>query len=268
MKVISWNLGEGLRPEGAAVTPRVLLDDDPGRAARRFLLEERPDVVALQGLVGWTPEQLQDLAGCVQLPHARLFEAEGGDLHQALLARAPLRHPERLSEPLGEVGEWWQRRTLLHGAFAAEVRGLHVVTVHLSLASALLRRREAEFLAHKLPRQRGLLLGTLHAIRREERTYTLERCLPPDAAGCFPRREEVSAVELLLAAGYVDAGEASALGTTIWPEPEGRDDLLLRLDYALHTPGLEVTRFMVRDTLDLRGCSYHLPLVLHLEGGR
>ncbi|MFZ9887459.1 MAG: endonuclease/exonuclease/phosphatase family protein [Myxococcota bacterium] len=266
MKVISWNLGEGLRAAGAAAFDDALVDEDRGTAAAHFLADERPDIVALQGLVGWTVESLHDLAQLAELPHLRLFEAEGGELHQALLARTPLRHPMRLSEPLGEMGEWWQRRTLLHGAFAAEVRGLHVVTVHLSLASALLRRREAEFLAAKLPRQRGLVLGTLHAIRREERTHTLERCLPADATGCFPRREDVSAVELLLGAGYVDAGEASAQGNTVWPCPEHDEDLLLRLDYALHTPGLEVTSFAVRDTLELRTCSYHFPLVLHLDG--
>lgn len=273
MKALTWNVNGGLLRDYASVKlaheqgrplPPPVLDEERRERLLEVLLEERPDVVALQELTGWTLEMLKELGEEVGLPHARLFEAASGRHHQGLLSRTPLSVPRSLVEHLADEGLWWQTRTLYHGAFSAETRGLTVVTAHLAPTTAPERRREAEALTRVLPHERTLVLGDLSAVRREERTRQLDDEMPEDLSQHFAAPGEPSAVEVLLAAGFVDAGETSADGTALRRGKDGERSLLLRVDYALHTPGVEVRRLRVLDDARTRATSDHLPIALEV----
>lgn len=246
MRAMTWHLREGLR-SGAA------LDEERRERLLEVLWRERPDVVVLQELTGWTLELLRELGEEADLPHARLFTAPSGEHHQGMLSRTPLSAARALETSTAE-----------HGAFAAETRDLTVVTAHLSATSFEEQRNGAVSLAGCLPKERTLVLGDFSAVRREERTLQLDAELPEDLQARFPPSREPSAVDVLVAAGFVDAGEGSELGTSLALGRDGERSLLLRLDYALHTPGVEVRELRVLDEDSLRALSDHLPVVIDI----
>lgn len=245
MRALTWHVREGLR-EGSQ------LDDELRERLLAVLWRERPDVVALQELSGWSLELLRELGEEADLPYVRLFEAPSGEHHQGLLSRTPLSAARSLLET----------STSDHGAYAAETRDLTVVTAHLSSASFEERRTEAVQLARALPRERTLVLGDLSAVRREERTYELDAALPEELRARLAPARDASAVDVLVAAGFVDAGEGSSLGTAVERGRDGELSLILRLDYALHTPGVEVRELRVLDDDVVRTVSSHLPVVI------
>lgn len=242
MRVLSWHLREGLRA-----------GDDIDDEARELLLDvlwrERPHVVALQDLSGWTRASLQELAEEAELPYARLFEASSG-AHHGVLSRTPLSAGRSVLERGAEA------------AFAVETRDLTVVSAYLSPAGVDDGHSEAEALARALPRDRTLVIGDFSVIRREERTPALDAALPADLADRFPT-SAATAVDLLVQHGFVDAGEGSELGTALSADADG-GALVLRVDYALHTPGVDVRALRVLEREDLQRASDHLPLVVDI----
>ncbi len=247
MKVLTWHVREGLRlgTEGDEELHELLLD---------LLLQERPDIVVLQELTGWTLDLLQELGEEADLPYVELFEVEAG-AHHGVLSRTPLSSARPLLESTATQ----------YGAFAVETRDLTVVSAHLSPRTFLQGALEGAALAHVVPKSRTLVLGDFNAVRREERTAALDAALPDDLADCFLSSHEPSPVDRLIMAGFVDAGEVSTLGTSHYPAREGDGELLLRLNYALHTPGIEVPSVDVLDDEALRRASDHLPLVLEVS---
>lgn len=245
MRALTWHVRDGLR-EGSQI------DEQRRERLLAVLWREQPDVVALQELSGWTLELLRELGEETDLPHVRLFRAPSGEHHQALLSKTPLSAARSLLET----------STSDHGAYAAETRDLTVVTAHLSTSSFAERRVEAFELVRSLPRERTLVLGDLAEVRREERTSALDAALPEDLQARLSPARDASAVDVLVAAGFVDAGEGSSLGTAMERGRDGELSLVLRLDYALHTPGVEVRELRVLDDDEVRSLSNHLPVIV------
>lgn len=244
MRALSWHLREGLG-EGDD------LDEESCELILDLILRERPDVVALQELSGWTRERLFDLAEEAELSSALFFESPSG-AHHGVLSRTPL----SAGRPL------FASASTPTAAFAAETRNLTLVSAYLTPSSADESVQGAEQLMRALPRQRTLLLGDFSVVRREERTPSLDAALPADLAERFPSTS-ATAVDALVQAGFVDAGESSELGTSLLFGPAG-EPLELRLEYALHTPGIEVRSLRVLEGEHLRRASDHLPLLLEI----
>lgn len=245
MKVLSWHVREGARQgEGPGATGfEVVLE---------VLVRERPDVAALQELSGWSEDTLLELAEEAGYTHARFLEAASG-AHHGLLSLTPLSAGRSLFES----------ESTPEAAFAVETRDITLVSAYLTPESANESLREAERLMRHLPRDRTLVLGNFSVVRREERTPYLDAALPADLAERFPTTATTS-VDALVHAGFVDAGEGAEIATSFLVGPAG-EPLELRLEYALHTPGVEVRSLRVLEEEELLRTSPHLPIVLDIQ---
>jgi len=220
MKVMTWN---------------VLVGGGGRRSAITSVIErERPDVLCLQELRGWTRPAVPGMT-------AHVSRSVFGQ-PVAVLARSPLRMTRTRTV-------WWR---LHHAAAIARIGELTVVSTHLNPFSAYRRYREARWLAARFGSRRRMVLiaGDLNSLDpATDHTVRVDRLAPRyrlrhlGPAG----RPDTRAIAAFLAAGFADLG--AGLADTAPTKVDGPEFSGMRLDYLLASPplaarlrGIEVLR--------------------------
>ncbi|MEV7623509.1 endonuclease/exonuclease/phosphatase family protein [Actinoplanes sp. NPDC089786] len=239
MRVMTWNILVGGQDRLGAILDVV----------RR----ERPDVLALQELKGWSAKRVGEVAGELGMT-AHLAPSVFGQ-PVAVLARTALTRTRSIT---------WR---LHHAAAVATVGDLTVVSTHLNPFSPERRRREATWLAACFFRTRRKVLiagdlnsldpGTDHAeaLAVIDQRYQRRHLTPAGTA-------DTRAIRALLDAGFVDVGRG--IGATV-PTARYREREFgeFRLDYLMASPPLaRLTRYVSvrRDEVTDRA-SDHYPVV-------
>jgi exodeoxyribonuclease III len=214
---------------------------------------ERPDVLALQELKGWTAAKAHQVAGELGM-HAHLARSVFGQ-PVAVLAREELTRTRAIT---------WR---LHHAAAVATIGDLTVVSTHLYPFSPERRRREATWLAACFARthRKVLIAGDLNSLDPvTEHTGALEgldaryrrRHLARDGSA------DTRAIQAMLDAGFVDIGQG--IGPTVPTSGVGGAEFAaFRLDYLMASPPLaRLTRYVsvLRDEVTDHA-SDHYPVV-------
>lgn len=237
MKVMTWNLLVG----GGDRLDRI----------RAVVERERPDVLALQELRGWTRGLPVDLGMTAHVAPSVFGQPV------AVLVRPPLTFTATKSV----------RWRLHHAAAVATIGDLTVVSTHLNAISPERRRREATWLAARFgSRTRKVLIaGDLNSLHPgADHTESLSRLAPRYRHRHTTRAGDADtrAMAAFFAAGFTDlgAGTGPTAPTTGVGGAEFAD---FRLDYLLASPALAG---QVRDVRVLRDpetddASDHYPVV-------
>lgn len=234
-----------------------------------LLRRERPDILALQELRGFSGRRMHQVAGALGMTPFLAPSVFGQAV--AVLVRPPLR-----------IVDWSGVRWRLHHAAAAvrvptTVGQLTVVSTHLNPVSPYRRMREARFLAARYrPGDRPVLLaGDLNALDPgTDHTQRLAALSEP-----YRRRHlaadgtaDTRAIAAFTAAGFVDlwpvAGEGAGL-TVPTSEGGGQEfsEAGMRLDYLMAGPSVAAR---AKGARVLRGAeaeyaSDHYPLAVDLD---
>lgn len=153
----------GKLPEGSGIkimTYNVLTGFDWNQDSTRgmelidWLNSQKPDVLALEEMNGFTPERLADFALKWGHPYSALLKTSGYPV--ALTSRKPIVVKERLVD-----GLW-------HGMLHCETYGIDFMVVHLSPADWKFRKREADSIASRIKKvaetqDRIIVLGDFNA---------------------------------------------------------------------------------------------------------
>ncbi|GLY94434.1 hypothetical protein Acsp02_16900 [Actinoplanes sp. NBRC 103695] len=221
MRVMTWNILVGGKSRSDSI-----LD---------VIRRERPDVLALQELKGWSAARTREVAAELGM-HAHLAPSTFGQ-PVAVLAR---------EEPTRTRSIRWR---LHHAAAVATIGDLTVVSTHLNPFSPERRRREATWLAACFfrTRRKVLIAGDLNSLdpvtdhaeslARVDARYRRRHLTP---AGTVDTR----AIKALLDAGFVDVGRG--IGPTVPTAGLGGAEFgAFRLDYLMASPPLaRLTRYV------------------------
>lgn len=127
LKVINYNIWNGF-DWGKSLEREALFVD--------WVVEQAPDVLALQELCGFTQNKLERVAARYGHPYAVILK-EGG-YPVGITSKYPIEVIEKRTEDM------W------HGYLHCKVNGVHYMVVHLSPAQYQFRNREATFILDKL----------------------------------------------------------------------------------------------------------------------
>lgn len=195
LRIFSYNILDGFEQQ-----------QDSLRRERfvRFMCRERPDVVALNELVGFTEKDLQALARSYGHPYAAIVKEEGYPV--GLTSKQPITLVHK------QVEGFW------HGMLHARTAGLDLIVTHLSPFEWKFRRKEAKAIVHYVETHRldsCLILGDMNAYSPfdadevethealKENMQRWDKAHPQYGnlrEGCF----DYSVVSQFLAAGFTD----------------------------------------------------------------
>mgnify|MGYP000459925433 FL=1 len=152
LRVMSYNTWYGFNERN-----RHVKKDAP--SAQEWVKGQTPDVVALQELVGWKPEQLKKLATGWDHPHSSLLKTSAFSV--GLTSRWPIETIEK-----GMKG-------MHHGYLHAKTNGVHYFLVHLSPFKWEVRQREAKIIVEKIKPllakgEKVIVLGDFNAVSAED----------------------------------------------------------------------------------------------------
>ncbi len=232
-----------LRPPPLRVLSQNILQGGEGRLPllRLRIQACRPDLLALQECLGWSPADLAELGAALGLPHSALGAARprgsGARYHVGLLSRWPLSQVAVLADPA------WQGHALLEARVARPGAPLRMLVTHFDSHNEEARLREVEALRRHLGDLRGeiVLAGDLNAISPHD-PYPddlAQRVLRAgvDKYGHPPRFDVMKA---LLADGWIDLLAHRPAGSPWVTAPRDRGGVHIdwRTDYILASPAL------------------------------
>lgn len=276
----------GDEAEGPPATLRVLTHNvymgfqranEPHHGAwLEWVAGQKPDVVSLQELNGYTAEKLAEDAAAWGHPHSVLLKEDGFPV--GLTSRWPIEEVVRLREGFH------------HGMLRGKVRGVHIYVIHFHPSDWQHRVREAGLLAQDIAAltdddPKIILAGDFNGFSPEDREYyKQEPALVPffemldqrsERANNLNRgRIDYGGIQAILDQGFVDLQvrfrEAGDEFVGTFPSPlvadadHGPDR---RLDYIFVSPNLadKVSDFLVLRDEQTALFSDHYPLLAELE---
>ncbi len=169
LKVISYNILNGF--DYGKDTVREM-------KVSAWIRSQKPDVVALEELCGFTPEKLQSFAAGWGHPYVVILKKEGYPV--GITSARPIEVKEKLLE-----GLW-------HGMLHCRTFGIDFFVVHLSPADWKFRRREADIISGKIEEtatqtNRYIVLGDFNSVSpfdldfNRRHPYELERMRRSDS---------------------------------------------------------------------------------------
>lgn len=242
LKVISYNILNGFN-----------YGKDAEREARvaAWINSQKPDVVALQELCGFTQEKLNKLAAKWGHPYAVILKKEGYPV--GLTSADPIVLKQKLLE-----GLW-------HGMLHCRTWGVDFFVVHLSPADWEFRKREAKIIINKIEDcaaeiNRYIVLGDFNAVSpfdleyNRGNPYQLERMKAGDSKNKKYKNlrdgeYDYSVISRFLAVPLVDACRRFAdpddlttcptpINVPEWLTAEEMKKTKMRIDYILTSPYL------------------------------
>jgi exonuclease III len=180
---------------GATQTPglrvlsfNVLLGFSADKAnALQWIASQRPDVVGLQELKGYTEAQLREEARAWGHSHVVLGEERFG-LQLGLTSREPIEVAHSISRSGIRLG-------MLHG----RIRGIDIFVLHLGHGTDDIRRRETEIVLEEIRKiesahRPSLLLGDFNSISRHDREFYERNNVMTDAGRLYRRNDKGFAI--------------------------------------------------------------------------
>jgi endonuclease/exonuclease/phosphatase family metal-dependent hydrolase len=196
LRMVSYNVWNGFTEKPEPRRERWL----------RWMVEQQPDVVALQELNGYTAETLATDAGSWGHAHSVLLKEDG--YATGLTSRSPITEVERIREGLH------------HGLLRGKIRGVYFYVVHFHPSHYERRIEEARLLKLDVarlpdPEPRVVLIGDFNGFSPADRAhYESDRELEPFFAMLDEKypgsrnlnagRLDYSGIEVILNAGYLD----------------------------------------------------------------
>jgi endonuclease/exonuclease/phosphatase family metal-dependent hydrolase len=241
----------------------------------KWMSEQKPDIVALQELNGYTPDQLRQDAAAWGHSHSALLKQDG--FPTGLTSRFPITEVQRIREGFH------------HGLLRCETGGLIVYVIHFHPSDWEFRIREAALLLADIAKlseeEQGkvILIGDFNGFSPKEKSH-LEK--DDELVGFFKMLDvrdgsnnlnagklDYSGIRAFHDAGYADlvhqylkfgAPYPGTFPTELRPDEEmGRDR---RLDYAFvpdTLAGRVISAMVIRDEVTA-GLSDHYPLFIEL----
>lgn len=266
-KIISYNIWNGFEKEA-------------NRKARfiNWMNQQKPDIVALEELVGFTEKDLSELAASYGHPYVAIVKEEGYPV--GLTSRKPIRVVKK------QVEGYW------HGMLHAQTYGLDIIVTHLSPFEWKFRLKEAEMLTQYMQENQlksCLIMGDLNAYSpfdaEEVETHSeLKKNMiqwdkeHPEYGNMRGDQFDYSVLSKFLSLGYADPIKRFVPASSRMSFPaatlygwEWNDDRLTilreRLDYILVSPDLapKCINGFVHNGKDLEGISDHYPVSLILD---
>lgn len=267
LKVISYNIWNGF-------------EKDAARRARfvDWMNEQKPQIVALEELVGFTEKDLSELAASYGHPYVAIVKEEGYPV--GLTSRQPIRVIKK------QVEGFW------HGMLHAQTYGLDIIVTHLSPFEWDYRLKEATAITQYIQENElneCLVMGDFNAYSPfdadEVETHTeLRKNMlgwdkkHPEYGNMRGEQFDYSVLSQFLSIGFADPVKmfvpankrmsypAATLYEWQWGDPRLKM-LGERLDYILVSPSLapRCVHASVHNGKDLEGISDHYPVSLIFE---
>lgn len=267
LKVISYNIWNGF-------------EKDAARRARfvDWMNEQKPQIVALEELVGFTEKDLSELAASYGHPYVAIVKEEGYPV--GLTSRQPIRVIKK------QVEGFW------HGMLHAQTYGLDIIVTHLSPFEWDYRLKEATAITQYIRENelnKCLVMGDFNAYSPfdadEVETHTeLRKNMlgwdkkHPEYGNMHGEQFDYSVLSQFLSIGFADPVKmfvsankrmsypAATLYEWQWGDPRLKM-LGERLDYILVSPSLapRCVHASVHNGKDLEGISDHYPVSLIFE---
>lgn len=267
LKVISYNIWNGF-------------EKDAARRARfvDWMNEQKPQIVALEELVGFTEKDLSELAASYGHPYVAIVKEEGYPV--GLTSRQPIRVIKK------QVEGFW------HGMLHAQTYGLDIIVTHLSPFEWDYRLKEATAITQYIQENElneCLVMGDFNAYSPfdadEVETHTeLRKNMlgwdkkHPEYGNMRGEQFDYSVLSQFLSIGFADPVKmfapankrmsypAATLYEWQWGDPRLKM-LGERLDYILVSPSLapRCVHASVHNGKDLEGISDHYPVNLIFE---
>lgn len=267
LKVISYNIWNGF-------------EKDAARKARfvDWMNEQKPQIVALEELVGFTEKDLSELAASYGHPYVAIVKEEGYPV--GLTSRQPIRVIKK------QVEGFW------HGMLHAQTYGLDIIVTHLSPFEWSYRLKEATAITQYIQDNKldkCLVMGDFNAYSPfdadEVETHTeLRKNMlgwdkkHPEYGNMRGEQFDYSVLSQFLSIGFADPVKmfvpankrmsypAATLYKWQWGDPRLKM-LGERLDYILVSPSLapRCVHASVHNGKDLEGISDHYPVSLIFE---
>lgn len=267
LKVISYNIWNGF-------------EKDAARRARfvDWMNEQKPQIVALEELVGFTEKDLSELAASYGHPYVAIVKEEGYPV--GLTSRQPIRVIKK------QVEGFW------HGMLHAQTYGLDIIVTHLSPFEWEYRLKEATAITQYIQENElneCLVMGDFNAYSPfdadEVETHTeLRKNMlgwdkkHPEYGNMRGEQFDYSVLSQFLSIGFADPVKmfapankrmsypAATLYEWQWGDPRLKM-LGERLDYILVSPSLapRCVHASVHNGKDLEGISDHYPVSLIFE---
>ena len=267
LKVISYNIWNGF-------------EKDAARKARfiDWMNEQKPQIVALEELVGFTEKDLSELAASYGHPYVAIVKEEGYPV--GLTSRQPIQVIKK------QVEGFW------HGMLHARTYGLDIIVTHLSPFEWDYRLKEATAITQYI-RENGLneclVMGDFNAyspfdadevemhtdLRKNMQGWDKKH---PEYGNMRGEQFDYSVLSQFLSIGFADPVKmfvpaskrmsypAATLYEWQWGDPRLKM-LGERLDYILVSPSLapRCVHASVHNGKDLEGISDHYPVSLIFE---
>ncbi len=267
LKVISYNIWNGF-------------EKDAARRARfvDWMNKQKPQIVALEELVGFTEKDLSELAASYGHPYVAIVKEEGYPV--GLTSRQPIRVIKK------QVKGFW------HGMLHAQTYGLDIIVTHLSPFEWDYRLKEATAITQYIRENElneCLVMGDFNAYSPfdadEVETHTeLRKNMlgwdkkHPEYGNMRGEQFDYSVLSQFLSIGFADPVKmfapankrmsypAATLYEWQWGDPRLKM-LGERLDYILVSPSLapRCVHASVHNGKDLEGISDHYPVSLIFE---
>ena len=267
LKVISYNIWNGF-------------EKDAARKARfvDWMNEQKPQIVALEELVGFTEKDLSELAASYGHPYVAIVKEEGYPV--GLTSRQPIRVIKK------QVEGFW------HGMLHAQTYGLDIISTHLIPFEWSYRLKEATAITQYIQDNKldkCLVMGDFNAYSPfdadEVETHTeLRKNMlgwdkkHPEYGNMRGEQFDYSVLSQFLSIGFADPVKmfvpankrmsypAATLYKWQWGDPRLKM-LGERLDYILVSPSLapRCVHASVHNGKDLEGISDHYPVSLIFE---
>lgn len=267
LKVISYNIWNGF-------------EKDAARRARfvDWMNEQKPQIVALEELVGFTEKDLSELAASYGHPYVAIIKEEGYPV--GLTSLQPIRVIKK------QVEGFW------HGMLHAQTYGLDIIVTHLSPFEWSYRLKEATAITQYIRENKlneCLVMGDFNAYSPfdadEVETHTeLRKNMlgwdkkHPEYGNMRGEQFDYSVLSQFLSIGFADPVKmfapankrmsypAATLYEWQWGDPRLKM-LGERLDYILVSPSLapRCVHASVHNGKDLEGISDHYPVSLIFE---
>lgn len=244
----------------------------PDRKSRwiQWMQQQKPDVVSLQELNTYTPEQLAEDAALWGHAYTELLKEDG--FPTGVTSKHPIQEVQRL------------REGFQHGLLRVKIEGMYFYIVHLHHGNSAVRDREIDLILADIqqlpPDARIILAGDFNTFSPDDSVYYAhgrleqffkEREIAFNEPNLHEGRLDYNAIQKLLNQGLVDTEvkmrSADYAFTGSYPtliEKEGEHGDLRRLDYVFTNPALagQVKQAYIVADDTTQHLSDHLPVVV------
>jgi len=255
LKIISYNIFDSFR--GDSVVKNLFV---------QLIGKEKPDIIALQEVKGYSEQSLNDFAKSMDMPYSALQRERGHSV--ALISKYPITNVKKVT------------KKVFHGYMYADILDYHIVVAHLAPFTYTQRNVEMDSLLtflSKLQDHKILVMGDLNAMSPLDKgSYGSDKIAlmqASEAKNAHIRnlnngKIDYSAMQKILDAGYLDTWRTlnknfeKSAPTTI-----KKHNNYTRIDYILVNNTLKkqcLKAYMIKNELTEK-ISDHYPQVLEIK---